>query len=190
MAKIHRTVRCVPDCPVSQQRPRQRSAAWSAGNAWPEPTVTKLHQTVWCAQGTKGSTIGFSRKGKKSTTIHVRWCTGLSGGAPDCPVRQRTEGKNCLPNGDLTAPSSLGAIKRAPMRMEQYTNPPLNILRRLGSASTHPNLYVWDLSTSWIVNSLRCVLCSCLDLCACCCCDSSFCVCFFPSLALVVFHWD
>jgi hypothetical protein len=23
--------------------------------------------------------------------------TGLSGGAPDCPVRQSTEGKNCLP---------------------------------------------------------------------------------------------
>jgi hypothetical protein len=45
-AKIHRTVRCAPDCLVSQQRQRQRSAARSAGDAWPEPTVTRRHQTV------------------------------------------------------------------------------------------------------------------------------------------------
>jgi hypothetical protein len=32
-----------------------------------------------------------------------------------------------------------------------------------------------------------CFVCSCLDLCACHCCDSSFYVCFFPSLTLVVF---
>jgi hypothetical protein len=30
-------------------------------------------------------------------------------------------------------------------------------------------------------------VCSFLDLCACHCCDSSFCVCFFPSITLVVF---
>jgi hypothetical protein len=41
--------------------------------------------------------------------------------------------------------------------MEQNTKPPLNILRRLDSASTHPDLCVWDFSTSWVVNSLRCV---------------------------------
>jgi hypothetical protein len=29
----------------------------------------------------------------------------MSGGAPDCPVRQPTEGKNYLPNGDPTASS-------------------------------------------------------------------------------------
>jgi hypothetical protein len=44
----------------------------------------------------------------------------MSGGAPDCPVRQSVEGKNCLPNGDPMAPSCLGAIKRTPRRMEQY----------------------------------------------------------------------
>jgi hypothetical protein len=32
-----------------------------------------------------------------------------------------------------------------------------------------------------------CFVCSCLDLCVWLCCDSSFCVCFFPSLTLVVF---
>jgi hypothetical protein len=69
--------------------------------------------------------------------------------------------------------------------MKQYTKPLLNILRRLDSASTHMDLHVWDLSTSWVVNSLRCgFVCSHLDLCACDWCDS--CVCFFPSLTLVV----
>jgi hypothetical protein len=61
----------------------------------------------------------------------------MSGGAPDCPVRQPAEGKNCLPNGDPTAPSCLGAIKGTPRRMEHYNKPPLNILRRLDSATTH-----------------------------------------------------
>jgi hypothetical protein len=79
-----------PDCLVSQQRPRQRSAVRSAGDAWPEPTVTKPHRTVRCApdsvrcaKGTEGSTVGFARKGMKSGTIHVRWCTGLPGAPTD-----------------------------------------------------------------------------------------------------------
>jgi hypothetical protein len=63
----------------------------------------------------------------------------MSGGAPDCPVRQRTEGKSCLPNGSPTTPSYLGDIKGTPRHMEQYTKPPLNILRHLDSASTHPD---------------------------------------------------
>jgi hypothetical protein len=44
-----------------------------------EPTVTMPHRTVRCAKGTEGSTVGFARKGKESGTVHVRWCTGLSG---------------------------------------------------------------------------------------------------------------
>jgi hypothetical protein len=64
----------------------------------------------------------------------------MSGGAPDYPVRQPAEGKNCLPNGVQTAPSCLGAIKGTPRRMEQNTKPPLNILRRLDSASTYSDL--------------------------------------------------
>jgi hypothetical protein len=61
----------------------------------------------------------------------------MSGGAPDCLVRQPTEGKNCLPNGDPTTPTCLEAIKGTPRHMEHYIKPPLNILRRLDSASTH-----------------------------------------------------
>jgi hypothetical protein len=63
----------------------------------------------------------------------------MSGGAPDYPVRQPAEGKNCLPNEDPMAPSCLGAIKRTPRRMQLYTKPPLNILRRLDSANMHPD---------------------------------------------------
>jgi hypothetical protein len=61
-----------------------------------------------------------------------------------CPVVYRTvrcgnrhKGKNCLPNGDPTTPSCLGAIKGTPRRMEHHTKPPLNILRCLDTASTH-----------------------------------------------------
>jgi hypothetical protein len=43
----------------------------------------------------------------------------MSGGAPDCPVRLPTEGKNCLPGMPPTAPSCLGAIKGTPRRMEE-----------------------------------------------------------------------
>jgi hypothetical protein len=45
----------------------------------------------------------------------------VSGAAPDCPVRQATEGKNCLPGLLSTAPSCLGAIKGTPRRMEEDT---------------------------------------------------------------------
>jgi hypothetical protein len=88
------------------------------------------------SKGTKGSTVGFARKGKRSGTGQGLF---MSGGAPECPVRHPTEGKNFLPNGTPTAPSSLEAIKGTPMRMEHYTKHPLNILRRLDFATTHPN---------------------------------------------------
>jgi hypothetical protein len=82
------------------------------------------------------------------------------------------------------APSCLRAIKRTPRCMEQTTKHPLNILRRLDSATTQSDHCAWDLSTVWVVNSLRRVLCSRLDLCVCVCCDS--CVCSFPSLTLML----
>jgi hypothetical protein len=52
----------------------------------------------------------------------------VSGGAPDCPVRQATEGKNCLPGMLSTAPSCLGAIKGTPRRMEEKTKHSLSIV--------------------------------------------------------------
>jgi hypothetical protein len=62
--------------------------------------------------------------------------TGLSGGAPDCPVRQATEGKNCLRGMHSTAPSCLGAIKGTPRRME-YTKLSLSIPKHQDFDSVH-----------------------------------------------------
>jgi hypothetical protein len=89
-AKIHRIVRCAPDCPVSQ-----RSAVPTVGRAiraWrvAEPTVRRGHRTVrcapdsvQCANGSKSLTIGCARIEKKSAPDSVRWCTGLSGALVD-----------------------------------------------------------------------------------------------------------
>jgi hypothetical protein len=63
----------------------------------------------------------------------------MFGDAPDCSVRQPIEDKNCLPNRDPMVLSCIGAIKRTPSHMEHYNKPPLNILRRLDTASTHPD---------------------------------------------------
>jgi hypothetical protein len=53
----------------------------------------------------------------------------LSGGAPECPVRHSTEGKDSLPCWSSTAPSYLGAIKGTPRRMEELHKHSLSILR-------------------------------------------------------------
>jgi hypothetical protein len=71
----------------------------------------------------------------------------MSGGAPDCPVRHSTEGRNCLPSWSPTAPSCLGAIKGTPRRMEELPKHSLSILRLQDSNSTHSILCVSDLSS-------------------------------------------
>jgi hypothetical protein len=58
----------------------------------------------------------------------------LSGGAPDCPVRHSTDGKDSLPCWSSTAPSCLGAIKETPKRMEESPKHSLSILRHPDSA--------------------------------------------------------
>jgi hypothetical protein len=121
---------------VSQQRPLQRSAAQSASDAWPGPMVTWSHRTVSGVPSGPRAQRSASPKNERNQALF------MSGGAPDCPVRQRTEGKNCLPNGVPTTPSCLRAIKGTPRQMEQHTKPPVNILRRLDSASTHLDLHV------------------------------------------------
>jgi hypothetical protein len=136
-AIIHRTVRCAPDCPVSQ-----RSAGPTVGCAIcarhvAEPMVGRGHRTVRCASdsvrcanSSKAPTVGFAREGKKSAPNSVR-C------APDCPVRQATEGKICLPGMLSTAPSCLGAIKGTPRRMEEYTKHSLSNLDHSHSILAH-----------------------------------------------------
>jgi hypothetical protein len=61
----------------------------------------------------------------------------VSGGAPDCPVRQATEGKNCLPGLLSAAPSCLGAIKGTPRRMEETTKHSLSTLDHSHSILAH-----------------------------------------------------
>jgi hypothetical protein len=69
------------------------------------------------------------------------------GGAPDCLVRQATEGKNCLPGMLSTAPSCLGAIKENPRRMEEYTKHPLSIVDHSHSILAHLFDILSDLSS-------------------------------------------
>jgi hypothetical protein len=126
-AIIHRTVRCAPDCPVSQ-----RSAGPTVGCAIcarhvAEPTVGRGHRTVRsapdsvrCANGSQAPTVDYAIEGNKSAPDSVQ-C------APDCLVRQAKEGKICLPGMLSTAPSCLRAIKGTPRRIEEHTKHPLSI---------------------------------------------------------------
>jgi hypothetical protein len=101
----------------------------------------------------------------------------LSGGAPDCPVRHSTEGKDSLPCWPPTAPSCLGAIKGTPRRMEEQPKHSLSILKHPNSALTHSLRCVSDLSSIRVVHSLSCHLSSSLHLCAWVCCVFGSCVC-------------
>jgi hypothetical protein len=89
-AKIHRTVRCALDCPVSQQSARPTVGRVIRVRRVAEPTVRRGHQTVRCApdnvrcaNGSESPTIGFAKEGKKSAPDSVRWCTRLSGAPGD-----------------------------------------------------------------------------------------------------------
>jgi hypothetical protein len=115
-----------PDCPVSQRSAGPTIGCGICARHVAEPTVGREHRTVRCApdsvrcaNGSQAPTVGFAREGKKSAPDSVR-C------APDCSVRQATEGKNCLPGMHSTAPSCLGAIKGTPRRMEEHTKHPLS----------------------------------------------------------------
>jgi hypothetical protein len=96
--------------------------------------------SVRCANGSKPSTVGCARTGKKS--------------APDCPVRQSTEGKNCLPGMLSTAPSYLGAIKGTPRRMRENKKHTLSILDHSHFVFAHSFDILSDLS-SVLVRTLR-----------------------------------
>jgi hypothetical protein len=136
---------------VSQQPPEQRSAAQSARDAWPTPTVGWGHRTVRCAPDSvrcanqpEDPTVGCTRNGRRSAPDMLQW---LSGGAPDCPVRHPTEGKNCLPCWVPTAPICLGAIKGTSRRMEETPKHTLSILNLPHSVSAHLIDFLSDLSS-------------------------------------------
>jgi hypothetical protein len=90
-----------------------------------EPTVGRANGRPRDPRETRGRANG--RMGHRT----------VSGGAPDCPVRQATEGKNCLPGMLSTAPGCLGAIKGTPRRMEEDTKHSLSIPKHQDFDSTH-----------------------------------------------------
>jgi hypothetical protein len=71
----------------------------------------------------------------------------VSGGAPDYPVHQSTEGKICLPGLLSTAPSCLGAIKGTPRCMKEYTKHTLSILDHSHFVFAHSFDILSDLSS-------------------------------------------
>jgi hypothetical protein len=122
-AKIHRTVWCTPDCPVSQ-----RSAAQSARDTWPSQRLedgtglSGVHRTCPVRQRLQvcqRSASLFKEGNRAPDSVRC---------APDCPVPPTTEGKNGFPDLCSTAPSCLGAIKGTPRHMEEYTKHPLSII--------------------------------------------------------------
>jgi hypothetical protein len=103
------------DCPMSQ-----RSAGPMVGRVIrvrrvAEPTARRGHRTV------SGAPTAPKRQWSASPKKEINPHRTVSGGAPDCQVRQATEGKNCLPGMLSTAPSCLGAIKGTTRRMEEHT---------------------------------------------------------------------
>jgi hypothetical protein len=128
-----------PDCPVVHRtvRPSQRSAAQSARDAWTGQRseggtgLSGVHRTVSGAP--TAPNLQRSAAPEQERNPHRT----VSGGAPDCPMRQSTEGKNCLPGMLSTAPSCLGAIKGTPRRMEEYTQHSLNIPKHQDSNFAH-----------------------------------------------------
>jgi hypothetical protein len=124
----------------------QRSTAPTVGRAirarrMGALTVGREHRTVRCApdsvrcaNGSNSATVDWSIFGRRSAPDYEQY---LSGGAPDCPVRHPTEGKNCLPRLLPTAPSCLGAIKGTPRRMEENTKHSLIIPKHQDSILVH-----------------------------------------------------
>jgi hypothetical protein len=98
----------------------QRSAARSSRDTW-------LRQRLEGGTGLSGAPMAPRRQRSSSPEKERNPHRTVSGGAPDCPVRQATEGKNCLPGMHSTAPNCLGAIKGTPRRMEEHTKHSLSI---------------------------------------------------------------
>jgi hypothetical protein len=90
-----------------------------------------VHRTV------SGAPTALNRQRSASPKKERNLHRTVSGGAPDYPVRQTTEGKNCLPGMLSTVPTCLGAIKRTPRRMEEYTKYSLSIPKHQDFNSAH-----------------------------------------------------
>jgi hypothetical protein len=109
-AIIHRTVRCAPDCPVSQ-----RSATRSARDTWPSQRLEGGTGHVRCANGSKAANSRLRHRRKE---IGHRTVSGVHR-TVRCARRQKA--RIAFLDCSQTAPSCLGAIKGTPRRMEEDT---------------------------------------------------------------------
>ena len=77
---VHQTVRCANNVRVNDRQRNQcainerRVARANGHQAAPDCPV---------CQGDRGCNGWLAKQGKKSCTVHVRWCTGLSGAPTD-----------------------------------------------------------------------------------------------------------
>jgi hypothetical protein len=115
----------------------QRSVAQSARDAWPGQRSERGTRLCGVHRTVSGAPMAPNRQRSAAPKQERNPHRTVSGGAPDCPVRQVTEGKNCLPEMLSTAPSCLGAIKGTPRRMEEYTKYSLSIPKHQDSNSAH-----------------------------------------------------
>jgi hypothetical protein len=98
-AKNHRTVQwCTglsgePTVGRANGRPRNpRVTRGRANGQKGAPDCPVCTRQCPCANGSKSSTVGCARIGKRSAPDSVRWCTGLSG----APVDRRQELPSCI----------------------------------------------------------------------------------------------
>jgi hypothetical protein len=94
-AIIHRTVRCAPDCPVSQRSAWPTVGCAICARHVAEPTVGREHRTVRCAPDSVRCANGRLRQGRKEIrTGQCPVCTGLSSAPGD--RRQDLPSRNAL----------------------------------------------------------------------------------------------
>jgi hypothetical protein len=86
-AIIHRTVRCAPDCPVSQRSAGPTVGRAICGGHVAEPTARWRHRTVRCANGSK-TTNGRLRHRRKE--IGHRTVSGVHR-TVRCTTRQKAD---------------------------------------------------------------------------------------------------
>jgi hypothetical protein len=133
-----------PDCPVVH-----RTVRWCTGLSG-EPTVGWANDRPRNPRATRGKSQ--RSEGAPDCPVCTEQCPvcqrlGICNDrlcqirkeirTGQCPVRQATEGKNCLPGMHSTAPSCLGAIKGTPRRMEEHTKHSLSIPKHQDFDSAH-----------------------------------------------------
>jgi hypothetical protein len=166
---------------VSQRSLAQLSAAQSAGDAWPAPTVGRGHRTVRCLPDSVRCANGPEAA---TSTAPVLESNRAPDSYSDCPVHHTTAGKISLPWLSSTAPNCLGAIKGTRRRMEESLKHSLSILRHPDSVPAHSFRCVRDLSSIRVKDSMCCHLSSSLLLCAWVCCDLCLVCVAHPNLTL------